>query len=181
MNGTAPASDIFDVRRTSPSEEERQEINESTCCAKEASQLSLEEKHAIAVIVRREDLKSEIERGVMALNALSPINQLSDDVLCHIFKLHCRDSLPVTLPLPVKKKHKHQIWGSPPPQITLSHVCSAWREIILDVPTFWSSIRIAPTRDFDTRNFASVVKVANTWLSRAKGINCFGKVIGTRT
>ncbi|KAM6492566.1 hypothetical protein JOM56_012290 [Amanita muscaria] len=160
MDGTAPASDIFDVRRTSPcyeSEEESQEINESTCCAKEASQLLLEEKHIIAR--REEDLKSETEYGVIALNALSPIKQLSNDVLCHIFELHCKDSLP-------------QVWGPPPPQITLSHVCSAWREIILDVRTFWSSIRIVP-RDFDApQTFVSMVKVANTWLSRAKGLSC---------
>ncbi|KAM6489018.1 hypothetical protein JOM56_015530 [Amanita muscaria] len=167
MNGTAPASDIIsDVGRTSrcESEEERQEINESTCCAKEASQLLLEEKQAFAR--REEDPKSEIERGVIALNALSPIKRLSDDVLCHIFELHCKDSLPVTFPL------NHQVWGPAPPQITLSHVCSAWREIVLDVSTFWSSIRIVP-RDFDTpQTLVSVVKVANTWLSRAKGLPC---------
>ncbi|KAM6499207.1 hypothetical protein JOM56_004715 [Amanita muscaria] len=166
MNGTAPASNISDVRRTSrcnESEEERQEINESTHCAKEASQLLLEEKQAIAGC--EEDLKSEIERG---LNALSPIKQLSDDVLCHIFELHCKDSLPVAFPL------NHPVWGPRPPpgQYTLSHVCSAWREIILDVPTFWNSIRIVP-KDFDTpQTLVSVVKAANTWLSRAKGLPC---------
>ncbi|KAM6491550.1 hypothetical protein JOM56_012942 [Amanita muscaria] len=110
---------------------------------------------------REEDLKSEIERGALALNALSPINRLSDDVLCHIFELHCKDSLLVTFP--------HVWWGSTPLQITLSHVCSAWREIILDVPTFWSNIKIVPN---DFQNFVSVVKVANTWLSRAKGLPC---------
>ncbi|KIL67030.1 hypothetical protein M378DRAFT_159991 [Amanita muscaria Koide BX008] len=46
-------------------EEERQEINESIHCAKEASQLLLKEKQAIARC--EEDLKSEIERGAIAL------------------------------------------------------------------------------------------------------------------
>ncbi|KIL58975.1 hypothetical protein M378DRAFT_27268 [Amanita muscaria Koide BX008] len=159
MNGT----DISGVGRTSrwESEEERQEINESTCGVKEAPQL-LDQKQAI---VRREGLKSETERGVIALNALSPIKRLSNDVLCHIFELHCKDSLPVTFPL------DHEVWGLAPPQITLSRVCSAWREIMLDVPTFWRSVRIVPG-DFDTQALVSAVKVANTWLSRAKGLPC---------
>ncbi|KIL70528.1 hypothetical protein M378DRAFT_34573, partial [Amanita muscaria Koide BX008] len=65
------------------------------------------------------------------LNALAPIKHLSYDVLCHIFDLHCKDSLPVTFPL------NHKLRELVPPQITLSHVCSAWREIILNVPTVW--------------------------------------------
>ncbi|KAM6490414.1 hypothetical protein JOM56_014178 [Amanita muscaria] len=161
MNGTAPASDISDVGRTSrchESEEERQETNE------EASQLLLEETQAITR--RKEDRKSELDRGVIALNALSPIKRLSDDVLCHIFELHCKDSLPATFPL------NHKLREPVPPQVTLSRVCSAWREIILNAPTVWSSIRIVPM-NFDTPQTSfSVVKAANTWLSRAKGLPC---------
>ncbi|KAM6496304.1 hypothetical protein JOM56_009010 [Amanita muscaria] len=88
------------------------------------------------------------------------------DVLCHIFELHCKDSPPVTFPL------NHKLWEPVPPQIILSHVCSAWRDIILNVPTVWSSIRIVPM-NFDTPQISvSVVKAANIWLSQAKGLPC---------
>ncbi|KAM6501874.1 hypothetical protein JOM56_001851 [Amanita muscaria] len=93
--------------------------------------------------------------------APSPIYRLSADVLRSIFELYCQVELYAKFP---------QLWLPPPPQFILCQVCSAWRQIMLDNPTFWNKLRIAfdmcPRHD-------KMVEIAGIWLSRAKDLPCF--------
>ncbi|KIL67998.1 hypothetical protein M378DRAFT_42834, partial [Amanita muscaria Koide BX008] len=120
--------DLSKVGRTNlyHSDEEGRLIDEAICRIKEALQRVQEDKRALTL--REKALRSDLDRY---LSARAPIKRLPDNVLCNIFELLCQDELPAAIPLLCI-----------PPQITISHVCSTWRQLMLDTPAFWCSIRL---------------------------------------
>lgn len=155
MIGSSPAFNLSEVGKTNHyhSEEEKQLIRDTVRCANEALKCLEIEKSAI--LLRETVLKSDLERYRVAL---SPIKQLPCDIIYCIFEMHCQNELPANLP-----------FRSKPPQITLSHVCLAWRRVMLDFPKFWSNIVITPCWN---ARFGKVVEIANAWLSRARDLPC---------
>ncbi|KIL59253.1 hypothetical protein M378DRAFT_85313, partial [Amanita muscaria Koide BX008] len=125
MIGSSPALNLSEIGKTNydyHSEEEKQLIRDTIRCTNEAIQ---------CLALREKALKSDLERYHIAL---APIKQLPCNILYCIFELRCQDELPVHLPFQ---------WPNPP-QITLSHVCSAWRRAMLNFPKLWSDIVIGP-------------------------------------
>ncbi|KAM6496328.1 hypothetical protein JOM56_009034, partial [Amanita muscaria] len=122
---------------------------------KEALQRVREEKRTI--VLREKALRSELDRY---LSARAPIKRLPDNVLCNIFELLCQDGLSAAIPLSSLLLH---------PQITISHVCSTWRQLMLAIPALWCNVRLK----FDlAMNNGKEVDVAHAWLSRAKSLAC---------
>lgn len=64
-------------------------------------------------------------------SAIAYIQRLPDELLIEIFS-----AVPVELIDAFELDHYYEIW----PFVTLSHVCSRWRDIILSTKTFWSTI-----------------------------------------
>ncbi|KAM6493206.1 hypothetical protein JOM56_011340 [Amanita muscaria] len=155
MIGSSPALNLSEIGKTNydyHSEEEKHLIRDTIRCTNEALQ---------CLALREKALKSDLERYHIAL---APIKQLPCNILYCIFELHCQDELPVHLPFQRPN----------PPQITLSHVCSAWRRAMLNFPKLWSDIVIAP---YYNAHYDKVVEIANAWLSRAKDLPCSVKFV----
>ncbi|KAM6494062.1 hypothetical protein JOM56_010423 [Amanita muscaria] len=159
MSETISKLDLSKVGRTNlyHSDEEGRLIDEAICRIKEALQRVQEDKRAL--ILREKALRSDLDRY---LSARAPIKCLPDNVLCNIFELLCQDELLAAIPL---------LWI--PPQITISHVCSAWRQLMLDTPAFWCSIRL----ESDSVMKIKEVDIAHAWLSRAKSLPCSVEII----
>ncbi|KIL56037.1 hypothetical protein M378DRAFT_89973, partial [Amanita muscaria Koide BX008] len=56
---------------------------------------------------------------------------LPREIIGFIFSILCAEKIPIP--------HKQEMT---PPQITVSHVCSKWREIALATPTLWNDVEI---------------------------------------
>ncbi|KAM6496313.1 hypothetical protein JOM56_009019, partial [Amanita muscaria] len=102
-------------------------------------------RDTICCIPRQKALESDLKRYHIAL---APIQQLPCEILYCIFELHCQQ--PAKLPFKSCSK---------PPQITISHVCLAWRRAMLDFQKLWTNIVIAP------RWNVPIDKVVDAWLS----------------
>ncbi|KAH9161217.1 hypothetical protein EDB89DRAFT_1276081 [Lactarius sanguifluus] len=92
------------------------------------------------------EIKS-LEESIRALrhrhNALAPVSSLPSKVIATIFSFL---RLPGEPPLGGKSDH-HLTW------LSIAHVCHQWREIVLDLPHFWSHI------DFTTVNMAGATEM----------------------
>ncbi|KIL60957.1 hypothetical protein M378DRAFT_873250 [Amanita muscaria Koide BX008] len=157
MSKTSPEFELSKVGRTNiyHSEEEKRLIDEAICRTKEALQCVRDEKRTI--VLREKAIQSELDRY---LSAGAPIKRLPDNVICNIFELLCQDGLSAAIPLSS---------SFTPPQITISHVCSTWRQLMLTIPALWCNIRLK--FDLETNN-GKDVDVAHAWLSRAKSLPC---------
>lgn len=80
----------------------------------------------------------------------SPIRNVPSEVLSHIFLLSGCD---YPVPLPYRR------WEVPR-QITISHVCSRWRQVALNTGALWSSVRIQSM-------YARCLFLYRTWVGRA--------------
>ncbi|KAM6490405.1 hypothetical protein JOM56_014169 [Amanita muscaria] len=154
MIGSSFVFNLSEVGKTNyyyHTEEEKQLIRDTIRCTTEA--LRRLEIKKMPIVLRERELKSDLERYLIAT---APIKQLPCDVLCFVFELHCQDEPPL-------------LFQSKPAQVTLSHVCSAWRRAMLDFPKLWNNIVIAPQH---RRPNNELVEIANAWLSRAKDLPC---------
>ncbi|KIL70538.1 hypothetical protein M378DRAFT_627377, partial [Amanita muscaria Koide BX008] len=156
MIGSSPLFNLSEVGKTNyhHSEEETEIIRDTICCTNEALRCLEMKKSAIklSIVHRQKALESDLKRYHIAL---APIQQLPCEILYCIFELHCQQ--PAKLPFKSCSK---------PPQITISHVCLAWRRAMLDFQKLWTNIVIAP------RWNVPIDKVVDAWLSRAKDLPC---------
>ncbi|KAF8326464.1 hypothetical protein F5887DRAFT_1197179 [Amanita rubescens] len=83
----------------------------------------------------------------------SPIGNVPSEVLSHIFVL-CSCDYPVPL-----LYHQWEV----PHQVTISHVCSRWRQVALSTGVLWSNVRISK---FDS-DYARCRFLYQTWVGRA--------------
>ncbi|KIL56868.1 hypothetical protein M378DRAFT_32161, partial [Amanita muscaria Koide BX008] len=56
---------------------------------------------------------------------------LPREIIGLIFSILCTEKIPIP-------HQQHMV----PPQITVSHVCSKWREIALATPALWNDVKI---------------------------------------
>lgn len=73
------------------------------------------------------ELRAYVVRAQQQRNALLPVNQLSQELLGQIFHLALDDAVSDSDELLL------------PHQLSFSHVCSRWRRILLDDPSFWTT------------------------------------------
>ncbi|KAM6501877.1 hypothetical protein JOM56_001854 [Amanita muscaria] len=109
---------------------------------------------------RKEVAKSNTEL-YLCTHPPSSIHRIPADVLCTIFETYCQVELYVNIPL---------LREFLPPQFI---VCSAWRQIMLDIPSFWNKIRITFYYATSDDEMIELVEVSRMWLSRAKYLPCF--------
>ncbi|KAM6490399.1 hypothetical protein JOM56_014163 [Amanita muscaria] len=149
MSKTPSTFDLSKIGRTNLyyPDEERRLIHEAICRTEEALQRVRAEKRALTP--QEDALQSDLER---CLSAHAAIKRLPDNVLCNIFESYCQDASPVNIPL-----------FRVPPQITISHVCSAWRQLVLDIPAFWCSILVDPEPGDNIGEVMEVAHVAIPW------------------
>src|SRR6266550_981180 len=86
-------------------------------------------------------------------NYPSPVGNVPSEVLSHIFVL-CSCDYPVPL--------LYRRWEIPH-QVTISHVCSRWRQVALSTGALWSNVRIS---EFHSR-YAHRLSLYQTWVGRA--------------
>ncbi|KAK2461326.1 hypothetical protein APHAL10511_006853 [Amanita phalloides] len=87
---------------------------------------------------RRHQLTNNIRRYTFAI---APHKKLPEEVIRCIFACFVED---YAIHFPFKKVEK----GLTPRQVVLSHVCSAWRQIVLDMKSLWSRITVVPQENF---------------------------------
>jgi len=160
MAVSTPTIDLLEAGNTNCyySDEEREALQRARASVNEALLRLHEEK---AAIERREhELKSEIERYNIAL---APIKRLPHDVLRYIFEICCETHQAPPL-------HLVSWFGShPSPQILLSHICSTWRQIMLNSPPFWNDVALEMTWTAQT---IRLMDISREWLSRAGDMLC---------
>ncbi|KAF8630892.1 hypothetical protein AX17_005250 [Amanita inopinata Kibby_2008] len=105
-------------------------------------------KHAL--LKERRKITGQLKRYQIAL---APHRKLPEDVVRYIITICAQDPQVVTIPFSRKDT---------PPQLVLSHVCSAWRYCALTTPLLWNNIEIKTV----PLTFC-VVRIAQEWLSRA--------------
>jgi hypothetical protein len=83
----------------------------------------------------------------------SPIGNVPSEVLSHIFVLcSCDYSVPLL----------YRRWDVPH-QVTISHVCSRWRQVALSTGALWSNVRIS---EFQSK-YTHCLFLYQTWVGRA--------------
>src|SRR6266576_2171935 len=123
------------------------------CIEREIAQLTGE-------VARLVEKKSEIEKDLVRLGgALGHRNRflLPNEILSRVFVLAVQDYGPVAFPM---RKNK------PPPQLTISHVCSHWRKVALRTSELWSSTRLTYFK-WD-RKLNGAISLHQRWLMRAR-------------
>ncbi|KAK2462927.1 hypothetical protein APHAL10511_005125 [Amanita phalloides] len=83
--------------------------------------------------------------------AIAPIKKVPEDIIRCIFACLGQDRA-------IRLPHERD---DIPPQVVLSHVCSTWRQIALDMGSLWSHITVSPRNNF--RAFCEL------WLPRITG------------
>jgi hypothetical protein len=82
------------------------------------------------------------------VNDISPLSTVPNELLSHIFVLLCSCSDPIGVPY----------------QVTISQVCSRWRQIALNTGTLWSNVGISHRVASDHSRCLSTYRI---WVSRA--------------
>ena len=80
-----------------------------------------------------------------------------DDISTKILKIILISSLPSKAILPPHSRD---------PRITLTHVCTRWRFIILSDPALWTSVVFNPVPKF--KNASNLFNIAKLWLKRSR-------------
>ncbi|KAF8623388.1 hypothetical protein AX17_007426 [Amanita inopinata Kibby_2008] len=108
---------------------------------------------------KRRGLLDDIDRYNVAL---APHKKLPEDILRYIFTL-CSFDTPMRFPSESKiSQQAHKA-----PQLVLSHMCTAWRRVTLDMPQLWNNVHVSITR----RNTGvDIIHHAREWLTRSKGV-----------
>ncbi|KAF8337220.1 hypothetical protein F5887DRAFT_557003, partial [Amanita rubescens] len=78
-------------------------------------------------------LLTHVDESDHSIDFPSPIRNVPSEVLSHIFVL-CSCDYPVPL--------LYRQWEVPH-QVTISHVCSRWRQVALSTGVLWSNVRIS--------------------------------------
>ncbi|KAL1677370.1 hypothetical protein EV122DRAFT_178131, partial [Schizophyllum commune] len=113
---------------------------------------------AVNDLIRRRDKRQaeiDLHRAVVA-----PVRILPTEVLSYIFEL-CMEEPPI----------KPDASKAP---LLLCGICSRWREVALGTPTLWHNLHISvaallrDTPEDADRFYSSRVKIAETWLGRAR-------------
>ncbi|KAM6489593.1 hypothetical protein JOM56_014915 [Amanita muscaria] len=87
---------------------------------------------AEAELQRLLDHQEKVMNNISHLKETLAIHRiLPREIICFIFSILCAEKIPIP--------HKQEMT---PPQITVSHVCSNWREIALATPTIWNDVEI---------------------------------------
>ena len=84
----------------------------------------------------------------------SPVRTVPNELLSHIFVL-CSFGRPVQFPW-----HLHEV----PYQVTISHVCSRWRQIALNTGILWSNVGISQLAASEHLRYLSIYRI---WVGRA--------------
>jgi len=98
------------------------------------------------------------------INAIPPpdvlrqILELASHGLCHDHPSFCR---PVVRSDRIITSITHSLCQDVPDPLLLSHVCSRWRNLILDTPTMWASVFISSPR-------VHQLHLLNLWLERSQ-------------
>ncbi|KAF8636849.1 hypothetical protein AX17_003223 [Amanita inopinata Kibby_2008] len=139
------------------SDDEICQISESLVNAEEhANQLCAEFEELER---RKREIKNEEDKVLSRIKrykvALASHKKLPEDVLRYIFSF-CVGGISI-----LREKRWLPSSRPPPAQLAISHVCSEWRRIVLEIPNLWTDIRINSLYKFST-------SAAKLLLSRAK-------------
>jgi hypothetical protein len=88
------------------------------------------------------------------IDELSPVRTVPNELLSYIFVL-CSFGHPIQFPC-----HLHKV----PYQVTISHVCSRWRQIALNTGTLWSNVGISQLAACEYSRYLSIYRI---WVGRA--------------
>ncbi|KAM6497372.1 hypothetical protein JOM56_007845 [Amanita muscaria] len=97
--------------------------------AKAEAELQRIETDIARLLERRETVTDNLSqlKTTLVIHRILP-----REIIHHIFSILCAERISIP--------HK---WHKTPSQITVSHVCSKWRQIALTTPAFWNDVEIA--------------------------------------
>ena len=96
--------------------------------------------------------------AIPPLDVLRQILELASHGSCHDHPSFCR---PVVRSDRIITSITHSLCRDVPDPLLLSHVCSRWRNLILDTPTMWASVFISSPRNHQ-------IHLLNLWLERSQ-------------
>ncbi|KDN47191.1 hypothetical protein RSAG8_03670, partial [Rhizoctonia solani AG-8 WAC10335] len=96
--------------------------------------------------------------------APSPVSSLPPEILIQVFHLVCNDqSSPCSIVAELYswEENSRPFWKPP---VTLSHVCSHWRQLAVNLPSIWSHIDLFPDSMLSARSHAYLARSKQTLL-----------------
>ena len=87
----------------------------------------------------------------------SPLRTVPNELLSRIFVLLCSCGRPLQLPY---------FQGEAPYQVTISQICSRWRQVALNTGTLWSNVSVSVSHPY-ANNYSRCPSIYRTWVGRA--------------
>ncbi|KIL69142.1 hypothetical protein M378DRAFT_69975, partial [Amanita muscaria Koide BX008] len=101
--------------------------------------LTIDERNDIRQSIAKAEAKLQrITKNISQLKKTIVIHRiLPREIISYIFSIMCTEKIYI----PHKQVYLTNLTSSPS-QVTLSHVCSKWREIALATPALWNNVKI---------------------------------------